>query len=96
MKVSDNSLMYVRLGWNRSNLQYRESSTVNGNTIATSKSNATNGWGYGLGMETSVAPNMSLRGEFDHVNLNSFNTSNGTKVDPSDNQFKLSLVWHFA
>lgn len=95
IKMTDSTLTYVRLGWNWANLK-----TVASNvTTSASKSNTSNGFVFGVGMETLIVDNWSLRGEFDHTWYNSYNVGTapitGT-INPSDNQYMLGLLYHFA
>ncbi len=95
-RLNDTSLGYVRLGWNWANLKANASSTVPpAAAVAGSKTNTSNGFVFGVGIETLLWDNWSLRGEFDHTYYNSFNTTVAT-INPSDNQFMLGLLYHFA
>lgn len=96
IKMTDSTLTFVRLGWNWANLKTNE--TITG-SAAGSKSNTSNGFVFGVGMETLIVDNWSLRGEFDHTWYSSYNTSAptyGTSVNPSDNQYMLGLLYHFG
>lgn len=93
-KLTDSTLTYLRLGWNWANVKTKE--TVTGSSGA-NKSNTSNGFVFGFGMETLLMDNWSLRGEYDHMWYSDYNTNStyGTRVDPSDNQFLASLIYHF-
>lgn len=95
IKMTDSTLTYVRLGWNWANLKTKE--TVTGSASG-SKSNTSNGFVFGVGMETLIVDNWSLRGEFDHTWYGNYTTgaTYGTTVNPSDNQYMLGLIYHFA
>lgn len=95
IKMTDSTLTYVRLGWNWANLKTNETLT---STAASSKSNTSNGFVFGVGMETLIVDNWSLRGEYDHTWYGSYNTGGvyGTSVNPSDNQYMLGLIYHFG
>lgn len=113
IKVNDSSLLYVRLGYLRSNFKASETYTnvyFNPNvSISQSDSDWRNGFNYGVGIETYVAENVSVRGEYTHTSYNSdtisqsvqnaagtsqFNST--SKFEPSNNEFMLSLMYHFA
>lgn len=91
VKLNDTSLGYIRLGWNWARLKASETTTT-----STSETNTQSGFNYGLGIETLVYDNWSVRTEYSHTNYNSFSTDFGTKFSPSDNQFMLGLIYHFA
>jgi len=95
VKLNDATLGYIRLGYNWTNIKYQESLTGVGSA---SKTNTSGGFAYGVGMETLLSGNWSLRTEYTYTNYNSSNTSlgAGTNVDPSDNQFMLGLLYHFV
>lgn len=93
VKITDSTLGYLRFGWNWANLKASESVT---GSPSTSKGNTSNGFNSGLGMETLLKGNWSLRTEYSHTWYNSFNTGYGTSINPSDNQYNLGLIYHFA
>lgn len=96
VRLNDTSLGYVRLGWNWANLKSQGSFNVPGvGGGSGSKTNTSNGFNFGVGIETLLWDNWSLRGEFSHTYYNSFNTTVAT-INPSDNQFMLGLLFHFA
>lgn len=90
--INNTSLAYLRFGWNWANLKSNESVT---GSPSTSKSNTSNGFNAGLGLESLLKGNFSLRTEFSHTWYNSFNTGYGSSINPSDNQFNLGLIYHF-
>jgi len=95
VKLNDTTLGYLRVGYSWASIKYQDSMTGAGSA---SKTNTSGGWAYGLGMETLLSGNWSLRTEYTYTNYNSYNTAlgSGTNVDPSDNQFMLGLIYHFA
>lgn len=97
IRLNDATLGYIRLGWNWVNLKASESvTTPGGGTLASaSKSNTSNGFNYGVGIETLLVDNWSVRGEFTHTSYSDFSTAY-TSYDPSDNQYMLGLIYHFA
>lgn len=107
IKMTDSTLTYVRLGWNWANLKQTGSAfdaTVPA-TVSGSKTNTSNGFVFGIGMETLIVDNWSLRGEFDHTWYSNYTAASvGTvagpnlsvSTNPSDNQFMLAVLYHFA
>lgn len=93
LKLNDTSLGYIRLGYNWNSIKYQESLTGVGSA---SKTNTASGFAYGLGVETLISGNWSVRTEYTYTNYDSSSTSlgAGTTVDPSDNQFMLGLIYH--
>jgi outer membrane immunogenic protein len=91
LKLNVNSLLYVRLGyaWDRVKGQ------ITTPTTSGSKSQWSNGFMYGLGLESVLSGNWSLRTEYNHTSNNSFNTTH-VKFSPADNQVLLGVVYHFA
>lgn len=96
VKVTDTLLGFVRLGWNWANIKLSGTDTTGASASSTK---TVNGFNFGLGMETLLKDNWSLRTEFDHTWYNSINLSAGAataSVNPSDNQYTLGLIYHFA
>lgn len=97
IKLNNATLFYVRLGYNWTNIDVNEYVFVNKIFVANSIYDVTSsGFNYGLGIETAVVPNVSLRGEYTHTDYSNFSTYVGSKVSPADNQFMLGLILHFA
>lgn len=100
-KMSDSTLLYGRVGYNRANIRTQEnlSAALLGGTAATSTgtSNWRYGLNYGLGIEGAIFSNVSLRGEYTHTQFTSGVTSSfGTKFTPSNNEFMLGLIVHIC
>ena len=97
IKVNDATLAYVRLGYNRTKFNPSETVTTDDTAaITTSNSNTRGGFNYGVGLETVVWQNISVRGEYTRTNYSSFNTSIGTTYKISDNQVMAGVIFHFA
>lgn len=114
VKVNDSSLLYIRLGYLSTN--FKASSNYNFPVTtwdpawsgSFSKSKWRGAFNFGVGIETYVAENVSVRGEFDHASYGSHSYTGtvivpsdttfvaNTKVKPSNNEFMLSLLYHFA
>ena len=91
IKLNNSSLLYIPLGY--------MSASLKGTTNLTSKSQYSGAFVYGLGVETAIYENFSLRGEYTHTNNNSFSSTSSdqtVKWSPSDNQVMLGLLYHFA
>jgi outer membrane immunogenic protein len=96
IKLNNSSLFYVPLGYISTSLKGQRSIiSSNGNSATSRKSKYSGGFVYGLGMETAVNENFSLRGEYTHSSNNSFSSS-GVKYSPYDNQLMVGLLYHFA
>src|SRR3990167_1917753 len=93
VKLNDASFGYVRLCYNWSNLKTTESTDI---PTSGNKSNTSGGFNYGVGIETLVYENWSVRGEYTHTGYNSFTSALNTSINPSDNQFMLGVLYHFA
>lgn len=117
IKLNDSSLLYIRLAYLRTNFKANASTSVvdDGVTVlnlADSSNEWRNGFNYGVGIETAIAEDVSIRGEFDHTSYNSktvnatdtitpipgvlVNASMSNKFNVSNNEFMLSLLYHFA
>jgi opacity protein-like surface antigen len=119
IKMTDSTLTYIRLGWNWANLKSSASVNVPAAIFGTpaalnasgSQSNTSNGFVFGVGMETLIVDNWSLRGEFDHTWYSNYNANGSVAVpgavppafvtastswNPSDNQYMLAAIYHFG
>ena len=97
LRLNDTSLGYLRFGYNWANLKGSDSiTTPAGVTTSTSKSNTSGGFNFGLGLETLIVTNWSVRTEFSHTWYDNFSSRFGTKYSPSDNLFMLGLLYHFS
>ena len=99
-KFTPSTLTFVRLGWTSGKYELKD--TVNG-IGSTSASKRLNGLTVGVGMETQVYDNWSLRGEFDHTEFRNSNVTTNLgglqfvdKLAPKANQAMLSVIYHFA
>jgi outer membrane immunogenic protein len=97
LKITDTTLTYVRLGYTRGVLKYHESATT---ITATGKTNVEAGFAYGLGIESLIANNWSMRGEFTYTNYGSFTTKlnvpSSTTLNSSDSQFMVGILYHYS
>jgi outer membrane immunogenic protein len=101
LKVNDHSLVYVRFGYNQAYLRSQSNYAVTTGGVVTSGASAIlsqwqGGFNYGLGIETAVYHNVSVRSEYSHTSFDSYADGNGTTYSPSDNQLMVSLIYHFS
>ena len=95
IKLTESTLTYLRLGWNRVTIKTIETFT---GAVSGNRSISRTGFVFGVGIETLIMDNYSVRGEFDHMYFNSYQSYNpyNTLVNPSSNQYMLSFIYHFA
>lgn len=97
LKLTDTTLTYIRLGYTWANFKYSETASGIGSA---SNSNTEGGFTYGVGMETLITGNWSLRGEYTYTNYNNFSTSmnatSSSSINPSASQYTLGVIYHFA
>lgn len=96
IKLSDSGLVYFQLAYQIARLRGQESLEDNGVIIPSNTSSWSGGFSYGLGFEEAMVENFSLRGEYIHTDYRSFSATSGTEYSPSNNQFLLSLIYHFV
>lgn len=96
VRVNNASLFYIRLGYVRTDFKARESFAIGAFPFSFSESEWKGAFQYGVGIETLVYDNLSLRGEYTYAGFGDFRTSNITKYEPANNQFVLSLIYHFC
>lgn len=95
VRLSDSTLAYVRLGYNWANIRAHNAATILGvGAVTINKTNSSSGFNFGVGIETLVYEDWSVRAEYTYTNYNSFTSAIGTKYNPSDNQFMLSAIYH--
>lgn len=101
-KVNDNTLTYLKLGFKHTNLLYKTAINNNLGQQYSNNSTGSNGLRFGVGLETALHRNWSLRGEFTHTNYTAFSTTARafgidtlrTRVSPSDNEFAVGVNYH--
>lgn len=110
VKLSEASLAYIRAGY--INTKFRANTVIEGDELSAAVSESVSkrkgGGVFGVGIETYLADNLSLRGEFDHACYKSFSLNHFppvlgvttpiavSKFKPSNNSYTLSLIYHFA
>lgn len=107
-RINCGTVGYIKLGWQAHRLKTSSDLDVGAFDASTGEvfadldahhndSHWYNGFAYGLGMETVVWENWSVRGEYTHVDLGHHHIHHsGVKLSPSDNQYTLGLVYHFC
>ncbi len=95
IKVNNNSLAYLRIGYTKTRFKTQESLTFTTTTRATN-SRWKGGTVYGLGLETAIYNGVSLRGEYTYTKYQSFRTPLSTTFTVSDNQFLAGVLYHFG
>ncbi len=108
IKINDSTLAYARLGWAAHNLKV-ENEFDHHYLLSSSypygfagrhhdddddANHWYSGFAYGLGIESVICQNWSVRGDYTHTDLGSHDVGS-TSLHPADNQFMLSLIYHF-
>lgn len=96
IKVNNFALLYARLGFVRTQFKTQEHDATTAVVKNSSVTNWGNGVNYGVGLETAVYPCVSVRSEYTYTTYGSFTSRAGSKFSPSNNQFVLSAIYHFA
>ena len=55
----------------------------------------TQGFNYGIGIESAFFDNFSVRAEYSYVSYSSFDTDLESHIIPANNQLILSVLYHF-
>lgn len=107
ISVNEHSLLYVRLGYKWTNFKYQATvATTDPVVSSVSTTKTMGGFNSGVGIETLIAGNWSVRAEYTYTNYGSENigfannneTTNpyNVNISPSDNQFSLGVTYHIA
>lgn len=93
IRLTNETLTYLRFGYNR--VKFNSTETIVPLTPVNVSKNL-NGFVIGIGMETLITGNYSVRGEFDHVFFSSYNTAGyyNTAVSPAYNGYALTFIYH--
>ncbi len=96
VKLFNTALLYVRLGYNWSKIEVKETfKNDDGDVASFNETNTPGGFNYGLGIEAGFMDNWSVRAEYTHTDYNDFDTDLGTEITPADNQFMFGVIYHF-
>jgi len=96
VKFSESTLVYARLGWSQARFKSTELAVFAGNVEGSTNISWRSGFNYGLGVETAVYQNISLRGEVNHTSYSNFTNGLGTKYSPYETQVMLGISYHLA
>lgn len=97
IKFNPAMLLYARLGYEWADLKANQSFAFDGTTASASSSNNSGGFNWGVGVETEVMDNWSVRVEYNRTEYDNFTVNHtGTKYKPTDNQFMGSIIWHMG
>jgi opacity protein-like surface antigen len=101
LKYSDSSLIYGRVGYSQAKLRGQSSATyvepgLSPVIFGYNRKQFVGGLSYGIGIETAIYRNVSLRSEYNHYGYNSFSDPSGTNYSASNSQLMVSLAYHFA
>jgi opacity protein-like surface antigen len=101
VKYTDSSLIYARLGYSQAKLRGQSTYTLAVSGVGSTYSpynikQFVGGMSYGIGIETAVYKDVSLRTEYNHYGYNSFSDPSGTNYAASNSQLMVSLAYHFA
>lgn len=91
VKLSETTLLYARLGYVRTLFAAQERGTPQG---VVNTSDWGNGYGFGVGFESLLYKNLSLRGEYTYTTYSTFSSAIDTRFLPTNNQFIFSLIYH--
>jgi opacity protein-like surface antigen len=94
IKVNESSLFYLHLGFSCTNMEGQENIRVGTLQNNDDSNHWQTGFSYGLGLETAIYQDFSLRGQYTYTSYNSFNSPFDTVYSPSNNQFMLALIYH--
>lgn len=94
LRLNDTTLGYIKIGYNWA--RFNSDETVYGLGKFDDDHNTEHGWSAGLGLETLLWDEWSVRTEYNHICYDDFHSNLGTEFNPSDNQFTVGLVYHFA
>lgn len=109
-KINNHTLVYGRLGYNWARIKAEgeltaPTSDVNATIISyidDEETKTVGGFHWGVGMESMVYENFSLRAEYTYTKFKHFDIHaeagrvGEVEVTPSDNQFMVGLLYHFA
>lgn len=95
-KLTSNHLAYFRVGYIRTLFRTEELGINFDSGFNHSETHWENGLQFGLGMETALYDHWSMRGEYNYLRYGSIKTDRGTQFSVANNQFILSVIYHFT
>lgn len=99
LRINNATTAYVRIGYDWANVKSHTTVTIPGLGLAFSgsRNNTRSGWLWGIGLETLIDCNWSLRADYTYVNYTSSNHHTGSSArNPADNRIALGLVYHIC
>lgn len=96
ISLGNNSLIYIRLGAVRTLLNIDDRVVMPGSGGHQTFNEWIDGIRYGIGMETGIFNQLSLRGEFTRTTYGSEGSNLGTRFAATQSQFMLGLIYHFC
>lgn len=100
LKLNPSTLGYLRLGYDWTNLENTYISVDDEFGTANINNNfRVGGFNFGVGIETLVQDNWSVRAQYKHIwydNRTSSLSGVSTRIEPSNDQFSLGLVYRFC
>lgn len=94
LKLNESTLFYLRFGFVRSYFNSHEILQYDLVNHSVRNTPSSNGYHYGLGFETVIYCNLSLRGEYTYTSYSSYFSTIGNRFSPSNNQAVLGLIYH--
>lgn len=92
--LTHSTLLYGRIGWMRANFDWKRTS----GGVTRSGSADTHGFRGGLGLQTDLSAQLSLRGEYLYTNYSEYNFGTGNEtfsVTPASGTFRLGVIYDF-
>lgn len=103
--VVPRAILYARLGVVRGRFNYQETKLFANQSAEVNQTEWLNGYIYGLGVETAMTENISLRVEYDRINYQTYTNQTfpmpsgqkrTIKLTPFANQMNLELLYRFS
>lgn len=95
LMINNTTMLFLKLGYSWSIISIDETVRIPFNSIEYTDEVTVGGFMYGIGLESALYDQFTLRAEYSHTDYNSFETVSKATVIPTRNQFLLGLVYHF-
>lgn len=95
-RLTRTALFYVRVGVVRTLLNIDETEVIANVATHNLENEWIDGIRYGVGIETGIFNQVSLRAEFTRTNYGSEGSQMGTQLTPAQSQFMLAVLYHFC
>lgn len=96
IKVTDKTLLYIRIAAVRSLLNTDETITSAGLSMSSVMNNWIDGLRYGIGIETGLFNDMSMRVEYTRTNYGTEGSDFDTRFNPNQGEFMIDFIYHFV